>query len=103
MSSSALGIETTTSSVNQDVIKTLSDSKGLVEPPHQSFHVFYSKLLDGQATFAKIPLMLVKRGLVGLCDCLRLVPTILAAGCNTCICFKIVAPSFVIVTSPFPL
>lgn len=29
--------------------------------------------------------------------------TILAAGCKTCICFKIVAPSLVIVTSPFPL
>ena len=29
--------------------------------------------------------------------------TILAAGCNTCICFKMVAPSLVMVTSPFPL
>lgn len=28
--------------------------------------------------------------------------TILAAGCNTCICFRMVAPSFVMVTSPFP-
>ena len=29
--------------------------------------------------------------------------TILAAGWKTCICFKMVAPSLVIVTSPFPL
>lgn len=32
----------------------------------------------------------------------KIILTILAAGCNTCICFRMVAPSFVIVTSPFP-